>query len=64
MADEKVQELSLEDLESVGGGAQFPSCDKKKKTTAVVNADKHLVSAEAEVSEIETAGLRVAKQIW
>ncbi len=64
MADEKMQELSLEDLESVGGGAQFPPCDKKKKITAVVNGDKHLVSAEADVSEIETAGLRVAKQIW
>lgn len=64
MADEKVQELSLEDLESVGGGVKIDRGDEKKKTTAVVNADKHLVSAEAEVSEIETAGLRVAKQIW
>ena len=38
MADEKKQELALEDLESVGGGAQFPPCDKKKKTSAVATS--------------------------
>ncbi len=58
MADEKKQELSLEDLEFVGGGAQFPPCDKKKKTTAVAE------TAEAETAQTETAGVRVATQIW
>ena len=58
MADEKVQELNLDNLESVGGGAQFPPCDKKKKTTAVAE------TAEAETVDAKAAALHVATQIW
>lgn len=59
MADEKVQELSLEDLESVGGGAQFPPCDKKKKSSVEAASDE-----EARVAFSDGRGTRVANQIW
>ena len=59
MADEKVQELSFEDLESVGGGAQFPPCDKKRKSSVATASDE-----DAKVSFTDGRGTRLANQIW
>lgn len=47
MADEKKQELAPEDLEYVGGGAQFPPCDKKKRSAATSDEDADVVVASA-----------------
>lgn len=57
MADEKKQELSLEDLESVGGGVQH--IEKRKEVSAVATSDE-----DTKVAFSDGRGKRVADQIW
>lgn len=40
MADEKKQELSLEDLESVGGGVKIDRGDEKRKSSVATASDE------------------------